>query len=77
MEGEKRMKINHPHLFMTDLHMWSVHTAYLIRFTQNLEIGACALLGECVPEKVLEMSKRAQMFRVDTDNVRDNKSCIR
>ena len=77
MEGEKRMKINHPHLFMTDLHMWCVHTAYLIRFSQNLEIGACALLGECVLYKVLDVSKRAHMFRVHTDNVRDNKSRIK
>ena len=43
------MKINHSHHFMTDLQMWSVHTAYLIQFRQNLEIGACGVLGECVP----------------------------
>ena len=31
MWGKQRMKINHCYLFMTDLHMWLVHTAYFLK----------------------------------------------
>ena len=57
--------------------MWSVHTAYLIRISQKLEIGACGVLVECVTWNALEVCKRGQIFGVDTDNLGDSKSHIK
>ena len=54
--------------------MLRVHIAYFIWFSQNLEIGACVVLGKCVPRHALEKVKCILMFRVDTENPKDSKS---
>ena len=65
------MKINNSHPFLTDFQMWCIHTAHLIRFSQDLDIDACGVLGKCVPRHAKEMCQRAQIFIVNIDKIQE------
>ena len=67
MLHEEWLNINNSYLFLTELHMCRVRTAHLKRFGQNLEIGACCVLGNVYTYTVTcvrDMYKRAQILRV-------------